>query len=56
MLKFYNVKDEYINYLRQFDQRIYENRQKRPYIGVVCEVDEIDIEKEPDVKYKNLHC
>ena len=41
LLKFYAIKDDYVNYLRKFDSRIYENRARRPYIGVVCFVNEI---------------
>jgi protein AbiQ len=41
MLKFYNVENDYIEYLRQFDERIYTNRGKRPYIGVVYTLNNI---------------
>ena len=39
-MRFYHIKDEYIAFLRQYDQRVALNKQqKRPYIGVVVEVD-----------------
>ena len=35
-LKFYIVKEEYIEYLSQFDDHVSWNKeQKRPYIGIV---------------------
>ena len=42
LLKFYTVNNDYINYLRQFDQRIYENRSRRPYIGIVHVIGDIN--------------
>ena len=42
MLKFYTVNNDYIEYLRKFDPRIYKNNDRRPYIGVVCSVNNID--------------
>lgn len=33
----YYIKEEYINYLRQFDKRVqYNKNQTRPYVGIVC--------------------
>lgn len=38
-LKFYNIDNEYINYLYQFDNKVpYNKEQKRPYIGIIIEV------------------
>ena len=40
---FYNIKDDYINYLRTFDNMVAENKsEKRPYVGIVLSIDEID--------------
>lgn len=41
-LKFYNIENNYINYLYQFDTKVpYNKNQKRPYIGIVIEVNNI---------------
>ena len=41
-MKFYNIADEYINFLRTFDSKVSENKQEsRPYIGVVIEIEEM---------------
>ena len=38
-LKFYNIDNNYINYLYQFDNKVpYNKDQKRPYIGIIIEV------------------
>ena len=38
-LKFYNVEDEYIEYLYQFDKKVpYNKNAKRPYIGIVLNI------------------
>ena len=39
-LKIYSVSDEYVNHLRQFDNKIYDNKEDirthtRKYVGVV---------------------
>lgn len=40
-LKFYNIKNEYIEYLRKIDKTVLFNKQeKRPYIGIVLEIGE----------------
>lgn len=42
---FYNVKDEYINYLREIESRVMLNKQElhcRPYVGFVLNVNEKD--------------
>jgi len=41
LLNFYIASRQYIDYLRQTDARIYEWNEKRPYIGVVCSVNEV---------------
>lgn len=41
-LRFYNINDKYINYLYQFDNKVpYNKNQKRPYIGVIIEINNI---------------
>jgi len=41
-MKFYNVKDEYIQYLKLFDDKVADNKvETRPYVGVVIEINEI---------------
>ncbi len=38
-LKFYKVKDQYVNYLKAVDNRVQNNKaQRRPYVGVVLSV------------------
>ena len=44
MLKIYNIDSEYIDYLKQFEQNIDynikdKNKHKRPYIGIVFEIE-----------------
>lgn len=41
-LKFYNINNDYINYLYKFDNKVpYNKQQKRPYIGIVIEINNI---------------
>lgn len=41
-LKFYNIDDEYISYLYQFDIRVpYNKNSKRPYIGIIFNINGI---------------
>lgn len=41
-LKFYNIDDEYIEYLYQFDKKVpFNKHSKRPYIGIVLEINNI---------------
>ena len=37
-MKFYNIKDEYINYLKKYDAKVVDNKERRPYVGVVLEL------------------
>ena len=38
-MRLYHVSDTYIQYLKQFDERVPDNKnQKRPYVGIVVEV------------------
>ena len=46
-LNLYSVSDKYINYLRQFDERIYDNKedirtQTRKYLGIVLTVNDFN--------------
>ncbi len=41
-MKFYNVKDSYIQFLSGYDDKVRENKnESRPYVGIVLEVDDI---------------
>ena len=41
-LKFYNIDNDYINFLFQFDNKVpYNKEEKRPYIGIVIEINKI---------------
>jgi protein AbiQ len=41
-MRFYHIKDDYINFLRSFDKKVAENKQEsRPYVGIVLEIDNI---------------
>lgn len=38
-MKFYHIKNDYINFLRQFDSKVPENKNEtRPYVGIVLEI------------------
>ena len=38
-MRLYHVSDTYIQYLKQFDERVPDNKnQRRPYVGIVIEV------------------
>ncbi|SCH36348.1 Uncharacterised protein [uncultured Megasphaera sp.] len=38
-MRLYHVSDTYIQYLKQFDEKVPDNKnQKRPYVGIVVEV------------------
>lgn len=42
-MKFYNVTERYIEYLRQYDNRVSKNKkQSRPYIGVLLTVNNVN--------------
>ena len=41
-MKFYYIKNSYIDFLRQYDSRIlYNKNEARPYIGIVFEINGI---------------
>ena len=38
-MKFYHVKDDYINFLRKYDGKVADNKHEtRPYVGIVLEI------------------
>lgn len=42
VMKFYNIKDDYIQFLRNYDDKVAENKnEQRPYAGVVFEINDI---------------
>ena len=46
-MKLYAVTDVYINYLRQFDKKVYDNKEDkrrvmRKYLGIVLTINEIN--------------
>ena len=45
--KLYAITDEYINYLRKFDNRVYDNKEDtrkvmRKYLGIVLKINELN--------------
>ena len=36
MLKLYSINNTYVEFLKQFDNRVRESKHRRPYVGVVC--------------------
>lgn len=41
-MRIYNMKDEYIAFLKQYDAKVPDNKnQQRPYVGVVLEIEGI---------------
>ena len=64
-LNLYSVSDKYIKYLRQFDNKIYDNKEEnrnheRKYLGIVLTVNEFNYyipmssPNEKDFKYKEV--
>ncbi len=64
-MKLYTVIDEYIDYLRQFDSKVYDNKKDkrkvmRKYLGIVLTINEMNYyipmssPKKSDLKSKNL--
>lgn len=42
-MKFYNIKDDYVQFLRTFDTKVAENKhESRPYVGVVFQIGSIE--------------
>ena len=41
-MRFFNIKDDYIAFLRQYDSLVQENKnERRPYVGVVLEIGDV---------------
>lgn len=57
-MKFYHIKDDYINFLRQFDSRVSQNKNEtRPYVGIVLEIGSIKYYapfSSPKLKHKKM--
>ena len=41
-MKLYRIENDYIDYLRSFDDRVQENKYIRPYVGVILQVNNCD--------------
>ena len=42
-MKFYHIKDTYINFLRKYDEKVPENKnESRPYVGIVLTIGDIE--------------
>jgi protein AbiQ len=57
-MKFYNIEDDYILFLRNYDTKVAENKKvSRPYIGIVLEINGIKYYApltSPKPKHKNM--
>ena len=55
----YNIKDEYITFLRQFDSNVSDNKnESRPYIGIVLEIQGVKYYTpftSPKQKHESMH-
>ena len=40
-MKFYTITDKYVNFLRGYDNKVSENKKRRPYVGVVLTIGDI---------------
>ena len=41
-MRFYNITDDYISYLKKYDEKVPDNKQEqRPYVGIVLEINGI---------------
>lgn len=42
-IKFYNIDNDYIKYLHQFDKKVpFNKQQRRPYVGIVIQIENIN--------------
>ena len=59
MLRFYNIKEEYVEYLRKTDKLVlYNKNEERPYAGIVLTINEFNYYvplASPKEKHKNMH-
>ena len=59
MIKLYNVKDDYIDYLRKFDHKVLMNKKEtRPYVGVVLVINNMKYYvplMSPKGKFAHMH-
>lgn len=57
-MKFYHIKDDFITFLRQFDQKVPDNKnESRPYVGVVLVIETIKYYApftSPKLKHKKM--
>ena len=57
-MRFYNIKEDYINFLKQYDKKVADNKNgKRPYVGIVVEVNGMKYYTpftSPKAKHKNM--
>lgn len=57
-MRFYHIKDDFITFLRQFDQKVPDNKnESRPYVGVVLEIETIKYYApftSPKLKHKKM--
>ena len=57
-MKVYHIKDDFITFLRQFDQKVPDNKnESRPYVGVVLEIETIKYYApftSPKLKHKKM--
>lgn len=57
-MKFYNIKEDYIKFLKQYDKKVADNKNgKRPYVGIVLEVNGMKYYTpftSPKEKHKNM--
>lgn len=57
-MQFYYIKDEFIDFLRMYDEKVCENKKEhRPYIGIVLEIDGLQYYapfSSPKPKHKNM--
>ena len=57
-MKLYNIKNEYIDYLREYDKKVAHNKnEKRPYVGFVIEYNECNYYvpfSSPKTKHKKM--
>lgn len=57
-MRLYNIKDDYIEFLKQFDHKVPQNKSgKRPYVGIIFKIDDYDYfapMSSPKNKHRNM--